>query len=306
MGVRSKQSWPKKRNKLSINKIGGGNNRPFSHTNKSDFRRMTQISQIPQGKKPHVWLVGAGPGDPELFTLKGIRVLETADVVLYDALANESLLDYAPNAVKIPVGKRKGKHSASQETINELLVECAFRYGNVVRLKGGDPFVFGRGHEEMAFVQANGISVTIVPGISSSYAVPAGQQIPLTTRGLSESFWVITGHTRDGLVSEDLRLAARSTATIVILMGVSHIQEIMAEFGANRRWETPVAVIQNGSMPNEKIALGTVENIAEEIARLGIGSPAVIVVGEVVRTHPAYATQAARVAVLETLEANAS
>ena len=156
-------------------------------------------------KKPYLTLVGAGPGDPELFTLKGVKALSTADVVLYDALVNKDLLDYAPaKAQKVFVGKRAGKHSLKQEEINELIVEYAFNYGHVVRLKGGDPFVFGRGHEEIAYAAAFGIDSSVVPGISSSIAVPEMQKIPVTARGYSESFWVVTGTTKEGELSKDI------------------------------------------------------------------------------------------------------
>lgn len=229
-----------------------------------------------------VTLVGAGPGDPELITLKAIKALEQAKVVLYDALVNEELLDYAPNALKIFVGKRAGKHKFPQERINELLVQYAFSHENVVRLKGGDPFVFGRGHEELEYVEGFGIETAIVPGISSAFSVPALQQIPLTKRGKNESFWVITGTTRSREVSQDMYLAAQSSATLVILMGMkklSQIMQILSDFGKS---ETPVAIIQNGSLPNEKIGIGKVNTIVEIAQQKNLAAPAIIVVGEVV------------------------
>ncbi|MDQ3395072.1 MAG: uroporphyrinogen-III C-methyltransferase, partial [Bacteroidota bacterium] len=142
---------------------------------------------------PKITLVGAGPGDPELFTLKGISTLKAADVVLYDALVNEDLLSYIPeSALKIYVGKRAGNHSLTQDQINHLMVDMALSYGHVVRLKGGDPFVFGRGHEEISFAKSFNIPTAVVPGISSAVAVAELQQIPLTKRGVSDSFWVLT------------------------------------------------------------------------------------------------------------------
>ncbi|MFQ5446588.1 MAG: uroporphyrinogen-III C-methyltransferase, partial [Saprospiraceae bacterium] len=166
-------------------------------------------------KQPRISLVGAGPGDPELITLKGLKALQCADVVLYDALANGELLGEAPpESLKIFVGKRAGRHTLRQEEINLLLVQSALKHGHVVRLKGGDPFVFGRGHEELTFAQAFDIPVTVVPGISSALAVPALQNVPLTTRGVSQSFWVLTGTTQTGQLSDDLRLAAQSSATL--------------------------------------------------------------------------------------------
>jgi len=165
--------------------------------------------------KAKLTLVGAGPGDPDLITLKGIKALRQADVVLYDALISKELLDHAPRAEKIYVGKRRGIHRFSQEEINEMIVRKALGYGHVVRLKGGDPFVFGRGSEEIEHAQSFGIPTDVIPGISSSLAVPSSIGIPLTKRGISESFWVITGCNSQRELSRDLELAARSTATLV-------------------------------------------------------------------------------------------
>lgn len=233
---------------------------------------------------PKLTLVGAGPGDPDLITVKAIKALADADVVLYDALANESILTYAPaRAKKIFVGKRAGMHSAQQQEINRLILKYAKSHGHVVRLKGGDPFVFGRGLEEREFAEAHGVSVAVVPGISSALAVPALQNIPLTHRGVSESFWVITGTTRDGGLSRDIALAAQSTATVVILMGMKKIKEIMEVFKASGKENTPVAIVQNGSLPDETLGLGTVSTICKIATLRGLGSPAIIIVGEIVR-----------------------
>src|SRR5215216_2516615 len=151
---------------------------------------------------PRLTLVGAGPGDPELITLKAVKVLQQADVILYDALASLELLNYARKGCKlIDVGKRKGKTSATQEEINRLIVTNAYQYNNVVRLKGGDPFVFGRGHEEWEYAAQHGIEVDYIPGISSSISAPASAGIPLTKRGINESFWVITGTLASGELS---------------------------------------------------------------------------------------------------------
>ncbi|MDX1653119.1 MAG: uroporphyrinogen-III C-methyltransferase [Brumimicrobium sp.] len=229
-------------------------------------------------------LVGAGPGDPELITLKGLRAIQQADVILYDALIDDSLLKYASGSKKIFVGKRKNYHRYSQDDINGLIVHYAIQGNYVVRLKGGDPFVFGRGSEEIAYAESFGIETEIVSGVSSSIAVPASAGIALTQRNISESFWVITGTTRSGKISDDIRLAARSTATVVILMGMSKLHEITAEFRKNGRAELPVAVIQNGCTPREKIGIGTVDSIVDVVAELNLSSPAVIVIGEVVRS----------------------
>lgn len=255
------------------------------------YRSITMIGNatLLSNSKPiaKLTLVGAGPGDPELITLKGIRALQSADVILYDALANETLLEYAkPNTPLIFVGKRRGSCAFSQAEINQLIIKNALRYGHVVRLKGGDPFVFGRGHEEMEFAKAFDIPVAIVPGISSAIAVPEMLHIPLTTRGISESFWVTTGTTQDGSLSKDIELAAQSTATIVILMAMSKLEEIMQIFVNADKGNTPVAIIQNGSTPQQKFVLGNVQNIAEMARSQNIDNPAIIVIGEVVSLHP--------------------
>jgi len=233
--------------------------------------------------EPQVTLVGAGPGDPDLLTIKGAKALAEANVVLYDALANEELLSYAPKkALKIFVGKRKGCHAYTQDEINQLIVDNALTYGHVVRLKGGDPFIFGRGSEEIEFVESFGIPTFVVPGISSSIAVPASQGISLTKRGVSESFWVITGTTSARKLSADVALAAQSTATVVILMGMSKLEEIVGLFQKESKGEMPVAIIQNGTTPEEKVGVGTIDTIQRVVAENKLSSPAIIVIGEVV------------------------
>lgn len=234
-------------------------------------------------KEPKVTLVGAGPGDAELITLKGINVLKTADVVLYDALVAEETLAFIPSHTpKLCVGKRAGQHSYTQDEINELIVDMAYLYGHVVRLKGGDPFVFGRGGEEIEFASRHGLKTAVVPGISSSLAVPASANIPVTMRGVSESFWVVTGTTMAGRISDDVALAARSTATVVILMGLNKLDEIVSIFSQQGKSQTPVAVIQNGTLETEKVVIGKVDSISNAVKNSGIGAPAVIVIGEVV------------------------
>ena len=234
--------------------------------------------------QPKVTLVGAGPGDPDLLTIKGVKALSEANVVLYDALANEEILTYAPKkSIKIFVRKRKGLHEYSQDQINQLIVDNALTYGHVVRLKGGDPFIFGRGSEEIEYVESFGIPTFVVPGISSSIAVPASQGISLTKRGVSESFWVITGTTSDRKLSNDVALAAKSSATVVILMGMSKLSQIVTLFQNEDKGKTPVAIIQNGTMTNEKIGIGTVDTIVNVAQMNNLSSPAIIVIGEVVR-----------------------
>jgi uroporphyrin-III C-methyltransferase len=235
-------------------------------------------------KQPALTLVGAGPGDPELITVKGINVLKKADIVLFDALVSEEILSLIPSGIPaLCVGKRAGAHSYSQQEINQLIVELAYSYGHVVRLKGGDSFVFGRGGEEIEYAQAHGVETAIVPGITSAIAVPASLKIPLTARGVSESFWVVTATTSEGIISGDVALAAQSKATVVVLMGVNKIQEIMDQFAKYGRQNVPVAVIQNGTLPNQKSVTGNVSSIAALAKVEDIGSPAIIVIGEVVR-----------------------
>lgn len=238
---------------------------------------------------PKITLVGAGPGDIELITVKGINVLKTADVVLFDALVNKELLQYAPkDAVKIYVGKRNSKHAYSQDQINHLLVEMAFNYGHVVRLKGGDSFVFGRGQEELNYAKAFNIETSVVPGISSSISVPALAGIPVTHRGASESFWVITGTTKDNQLSQDVLLAAKTNATIVILMGLGKLKEIAEVFSKEGKEDTAIALIQDGSLSTQKIALGTIETIVDIAKENNIKAPAVIVIGDVVKQQPNF------------------
>lgn len=233
--------------------------------------------------KPKLTIVGAGPGDVDLITLKAIKALENANVVLYDALVNEELLQYAKNANYIFVGKRLGCHAYSQDQINKLIVSQARCFGHVVRLKGGDPFVFGRGSEEIEYAQQFGIETAIVPGISSALGVPASNGISLTQRKISESFWVITGTTSDHKLSKDVALASQSSATVVILMGMHKLDEIISIYQKNRTDDLPVAIIQNGTTSNEKKGIGTINSITELVHNQGISSPAIIIIGEVVR-----------------------
>ncbi len=241
-------------------------------------------------KTPKLTVVGAGPGDPELITLKALKALAAADVVLYDALINEQLLNYAPGAEKIFVGKRKGCYAYQQEQINELIVSRAKSHGHIVRLKGGDPFVFGRGAEEIDYVQQFDVETAMVPGISSSLAVPAYQGIPLTKRGAAESFWVITGTTKAHKLSQDIYLAAKSNATVVILMGMSKLPEIVSIFTAENKQDIPVAIIQNGTTEKEKFGFGSIHTIEQVVAEKKLSSPAIIVIGEVVNQRAKLAS----------------
>lgn len=238
---------------------------------------------------PKVILVGAGPGDPELITIKGMNAIKEADVILYDALVNKELLKNSKATAKcIYVGKRYNKHKYSQDKINQMLVDYALEYGTVVRLKGGDPFVFGRGGEEASFIEDFGITTEFIPGVSSALAVPTSQGIPLTRRNLSESFWVITGTRSNGDISGDIILGAKSSATLVILMGLRNFSLIMEEIKKYRHKYTPFAIIQNGTLPNEKIMMETANNYKNIMDSIDFSSPGVIVIGDVVADHPSF------------------
>ncbi|MFL6262867.1 MAG: uroporphyrinogen-III C-methyltransferase [Thermoanaerobaculia bacterium] len=232
-----------------------------------------------------VYLVGAGPGDPKLITVLGLDRLRQAEVVIYDRLVSERLLDEAPpSAERIFVGKAPGEHSCKQEEINELLLRHARAGKTVVRLKGGDPFVFGRGSEEALACAEAGIPWEVVPGISSAVSVPALVGIPVTHRELAGGFAVVTGHCAEG-DRQDWAALAR-VETLVILMGLSRLPEISASLLFHGRGaDTPVAAIAQGSLPGERVVVGTLGTIAGDVARAGLKAPATIVVGEVVRVR---------------------
>jgi uroporphyrin-III C-methyltransferase len=244
---------------------------------------------------PRLTVVGAGPGDPELLTLKGARVLAAADVVLYDALANDALLGHTrPGTPTIFVGKRRGFAGYTQDGISALIVEQAYCHGHVVRLKGGDPFVFGRGREEMLYAEQHGLSTEYVPGISSAVAAAGCLGIPATHRGLSEGFRVLTATTADGQLSGAVAEAAQSPrTTTIILMGLNRLPDIMALFSRHGGADVPAAVIQNGTLPTARLVTGIVANLAARTACAGLGAPAIIVVGEVVRLAATPAATAA-------------
>jgi len=234
-----------------------------------------------------VFLVGAGPGDPGLLTLKGLAALERAEVVVYDHLISRDLLDLAPgSAERIYVGKEVGAHSRSQEEINRLLVERALRGKSVVRLKGGDPFVFGRGGEEAEYLAARSISFEVVPGVSSATGVPAYAGIPLTYRGMASSFVVLTGHENPGKEESSTRWAevARGVDTLIFLMAMTNLPLIarrLIEHG--RSPDNPAALIRWGTTADQETVVGTLGTIVADAERAGLTPPAILVVGEVVR-----------------------
>ncbi len=247
---------------------------------------MSQTITKKKVKEPKITLVGAGPGDPDLISIKAVKALQTADVVLYDALVSDELLEYAPeHAVKVYVGKRSGDHSFSQEAVNKLMIDYAQNFGHVVRLKGGDPFVFGRGCEEFDYAESYSIPVSVIPGISSTISVPALAGIPVTSRGVSESFWVVTGTNSSGKISKDLYAAAKSSATVVVLMGLKNLPEIAAIFEAEGKGRLPAAVISKGSMADQQVAVGVVSTIVEAAEEKKLKAPAILVFGEVAGLH---------------------
>ncbi len=249
-----------------------------------NINTLQELNNINDSER-YLTLIGAGPGDPDLITVKAIKALKNAKVVLYDALINDDLLDYAPQAKKIFVGKRLGCHAFSQQEINELIVAQVNEFGNVVRLKGGDSFVFGRGSEEIEYAQKFGITSTVIPGITSALAVPASQGISITKRGIAESFWVITGTTSQHNLSNDVALASQSSATVIILMGMHKLTEIVALYKLNRTDNLPIAIIQNGTTVHEKVVVGTIESIENMVLTNNISSPAIIIIGEVVESR---------------------
>ena len=234
-----------------------------------------------------VWLVGAGPGDPELISLKGMRLIRAADAIVYDRLVDKRLLQHADeNAELIDVGKIPGRRINRQEDINSLLIELGKAGKRVVRLKGGDPFVFGRGGEEAEALAEAGVPFQIVPGITSAIAAPAYAGIPLTHRKLASSFTVVTGSEDPAKpdTSVDWEVLAKSSDTLAILMGQSNLRTIadaLVRYG--RSPDTPVALVQWGTEPYQRTLVGTLSDIADKAAAAGIGAPAVTVVGDVVR-----------------------
>lgn len=229
-----------------------------------------------------VYIVGGGPGDPGLITVKGLNCLRCADVVLYDRLVASELLSEVPaHAELLDVGKEPKRHRRSQDEINSLLIEKALEGKIIVRLKGGDPFVFGRGGEECQALAEAGIRYEVVPGVSSAIAVPAYAGIPVTQRGVTTAFTVVAGYAGSSDSDIDWDGISR-TGTIVFLMGVEHLPEIVAKLIAHgRSSHTPVALIQEGTTSNQKVVTGTLEDIV--VKARDIHPPAVFVVGEVVR-----------------------
>lgn len=230
-----------------------------------------------------VYLTGAGPGDIELLTLKALRVIKEADIIIYDRLANPDILKEAKNGCQfVYVGKEDGRHIVPQDDINEVIYQNALKYENVVRLKGGDPFVFGRGGEEALYLHERGVTFEIIPGITSAISAPAYAGIPVTHRGLSVSFRVVTGH--ESPLKKESQIPwedFKSDDTIVFLMGLHNLSKIckkLLEIGKSK--DFPCAIISQGTTKNQRVVIGTLENIVEKSK--DIPTPALIVVGRVV------------------------
>ncbi len=224
-----------------------------------------------------VYLVGAGPGDPDLLTLKAVEVLKKADVVIYDRLANEKILNHAKGAKLIYVGKKAGEHYKNHDEINQILVKEAKNNDLVVRLKGGDPFVFGRGGEEMLALLEEGIPSEIIPGVTSAIGVPTTIGLPVTHRGVATSFTIVTGH-EDPTKSEKQVKWDFKADTIIILMGVGKLEDNTRELMKHKDPQTPVCVIESGTLPEQRIITGTLEDIHQK----DINPPALVIIGRVV------------------------
>ncbi|PVX52163.1 uroporphyrin-III C-methyltransferase [Balneicella halophila] len=236
-------------------------------------------------KKGKVYLVGAGPGDADLISVKAVKLLKQADIVLYDYLVNVELLDYcSDDCEKVYVGKRDKQHTYPQEEINRMLADYTEKYNCVVRLKGGDPFVFGRGVEEIQTMVANEIDYEVVPGITSGVAVPAYMGIPVTARNVASSVAFVTGHSAKGSYTHvDFQALAKAVDTLVVYMGVTNTSRIMKELKAGgKSGDTPVALIRWGTYPEQEMVKGTIGTIVSTLKGSGFKPPALMVVGEVV------------------------
>lgn len=242
-------------------------------------------SSAPRGR---VYLVGAGPGDPELLTLKAVRLLERADVIVYDNLVSTGILEFAaPDAQRIYAGKRRNEHTMRQEQINAVLVQLAREGKQVVRLKGGDPFVFGRGGEEMQELAAHGVDFEVIPGITAACGVASYAGIPLTHRDHAQVALFVTGHLKEGAVADlDWDALVRPNQTVVIYMGLNALPEICGQLiahgaPANR----PIALVQHGTLATQQVLTGTLADLPAKVAGSGFTSPSLIIVGDVVQLH---------------------
>jgi uroporphyrin-III C-methyltransferase/precorrin-2 dehydrogenase/sirohydrochlorin ferrochelatase len=239
----------------------------------------------PAKARGEVYLVGAGPGDPDLLTLRALKLMQRADVVLYDNLISEAVLDLLPPAAeRIYVGKRRANHALRQEDINALLVRHARAGKRVLRLKGGDPFIFGRGGEEIDSLSANGVAFEVVPGITAALGVAAYAGIPLTHRDCAQSVVFVTGTLRDGSVELDWPALARPRQTIVVYMGLPGLPVLCAELVRHGLpAATPAAIVQQGTFATQRVVTGTLRTLPRRADRAGLHGPTLIIVGDVVR-----------------------
>ena len=231
-----------------------------------------------------VYLVGAGPGDPGLITVKGLDLVKRADVIIYDRLASEDLLKHAKEDARLVyVGKRTGVHKFTQQEINEILVKEAADDKIVVRLKGGDPFVFGRGGEELSVLKDHSIAFEVVPGVTSAISVPALANIPVTDRRYSSSLTIVTGQEDPSKEGKKLNYGDLNADTVIVLMGVKNLPKIASQMLETRKKDTPVAIIESGASDRQKVITGTLANIVEKAKKAKIKPPAIIVIGDVVK-----------------------
>ena len=253
-----------------------------------------------------VYLVGAGPGDPELLTLRAVRLLQQADVIVYDHLVSSAVLDFvAPTAERIYAGKRRNEHTLRQEQINALLVKLAQQGKQVVRLKGGDPFIFGRGGEELQALAAQGVAFEVVPGVTAASGVSSYAGIPLTHRDYAQTCLFVTGHLKDGTADLDWPSLVRPRQTVVIYMGLSGLPEICRQLVRHGADPTlPIAVVQDGSISTQRVVTGTLADIAERVAQAGLRSPCLTLIGEVVKLHDSLAWFKPAMAVSEPVSAS--
>ncbi|GJL81328.1 MAG: hypothetical protein DHS20C01_09620 [marine bacterium B5-7] len=232
-----------------------------------------------------VYIVGAGPGDPDLLTIRALRLLESADVVVHDRLVSETVMALVPaGVICIPVGKSSGRHSVPQAEINQILAELASNHRLIVRLKGGDPFVFGRGSEEALFLKERGIAFEIVPGITAALACTAYAGVPLTHRGISRGFRVVTGHLKeDGELDLNWQSLADPETTLVIYMGLASVDRMAAHLiAAGLSASTPAMAIQDGSTLEQHVVKATLASLAARVRMENIQPPAILVIGETV------------------------
>ena len=263
--------------------VSGGGDAGRAATLRDAVSAALQSGDLPLRHRTHhphgfVALVGGGPGDPDLLTARARRLLSQADVVVFDRLAPQAVLSELDADVElIDVGKRPDRHPVPQDEINEILVDRASRGLIVVRLKGGDPYVFGRGGEELLACRSAGVDVEVVPGVTSAIAVAAAAGIPVTHRGVAAGFTVVTGHEEIGDVPH------RRDHTLILLMGVAHLERTVERLvSAGHDPETPAAIVERGTTPDQRVTAGTLAAIGEQAARVGVTPPAIIVVGDVV------------------------